>query len=226
MDLIVDYFRDVWEVFLDDDDRNLVLGPFVAGNIRRPGRKIQPAHDQVEVQDGILERKQKWLDANDLEVADGIELMMELPQKKVIVSCSGKSEIKMLLDAVGLTEYFDAYFSVDEFLKGKPEPDGFLIGPGLPGHAPGKSHRFRRFAQRDQIRSPGRAVDRLHPGIRSRGLFPGRGFLLRHLPFVSSRVSRPACKGIPGWKYRGAAPILLLRGNLCAGAVTLQTTNT
>lgn len=127
VELIEGYFRDVWNVQQDEDDRNLVLGHSWQEIYDALVEKYSLPITKWDVQDGILERKQVYLNENNLEIADGIELMMELPQRKVIVSCSGKSEIKMILDSVGLTKYFDEYFSVDEFLKGKPEPDGFLM---------------------------------------------------------------------------------------------------
>jgi sugar-phosphatase len=126
--LITDYFLDTWKIELDDNDKNLVYGHSWQTIYSEITKKYSLDISIFDVQDAILERKRKFLQKNKLPVAKGIDKVLALPQKKVIVSGSGTKEIQWILENVGILDKFEAFFSIEDYGKGKPEPDGFLMG--------------------------------------------------------------------------------------------------
>ncbi|OGH97236.1 MAG: hypothetical protein A2X42_04950 [Candidatus Margulisbacteria bacterium GWF2_38_17] len=125
--LISDYFKGEWELDLDEEDRNIVFGYSWQHIYDFITKKYALPVSIAEVQDDVIARKRNYLSNNKLKVATGLEKVLALPMRKVIVSGSGKDEINIMLENVGLCGSFEALFSVDDYINGKPAPDGFLM---------------------------------------------------------------------------------------------------
>jgi HAD superfamily hydrolase (TIGR01509 family) len=126
VELISSYFQEIWDMRLDNIDKEIVFGHSWRDIYRFIITKYDLPMSIYEVQEAILERKRVYLKENTLKVATGVDLVIRLPIRKVIVSGSGREEIKMTVENVNLHHCFERIFSADDYPKGKPEPDGFL----------------------------------------------------------------------------------------------------
>lgn len=125
--LISDYFRHHHGVEMDDEDAEYVYGHSWQSIYRRMVERYQiNGVDIFRIQEGVLKTKKDFLSRHTIPAASGIREVMALPQRKVIVSGSGKEEIAWILENAGLTPYIERDFSIEEYEKGKPEPDGFF----------------------------------------------------------------------------------------------------
>jgi len=127
VDLISEYFHGTCHIDLDDEDKNVVFGhpwqhiyDFIITKYNLP-------ISIDDVQSGVVKRKKEYLKNHKLKVATGIDLVLGLAVRNVIVSGSGKEEIKIMLENVHLSLYFEHIISADDYEMGKPEPDGFIM---------------------------------------------------------------------------------------------------
>ncbi len=127
VELIRDYFQHVWAINLDEKDKDVVFGHSWKYIYSFLIEKYNLPISVYKVQEAVLERKRNHLKKNTLKTANGIRLVLKIPVKKVIVSGSGTEEIEMILRNVKLYPFFDKFFSADDYEKGKPEPDGFIM---------------------------------------------------------------------------------------------------
>jgi beta-phosphoglucomutase len=94
--------------------------------IRRSGLPFDPAHRDALVRahaDGYLEAV-----ADDPPIEDHAIAFVRAAAERVplaIASGAFRREIEHVLQAVGLTEHFDAIVAIDDVSKGKPDPEGF-----------------------------------------------------------------------------------------------------
>lgn len=126
IELITRHFREHYNLDLDSEDQEFVFGHDWQAIYTHIIDKYRLDADIYDIQEGFLDRKRRWLQDNQVEVAEGIQEVLSIDLPKVIVSGSGKTEIQMLLENAGLTDRFDATFSIEEYGEGKPAPDGFL----------------------------------------------------------------------------------------------------
>ncbi len=126
IELITQHFQQSFGLQLDNEDQEYVFGHDWQAIYSFIIDKYKLDADIYEIQGGFLDRKRRWLQDHQVEVADGIQEVLSIDLPKVIVSGSGKTEIQMLLENAGLSDRFDATFSIEEYGQGKPAPDGFL----------------------------------------------------------------------------------------------------
>lgn len=134
--LISRFFGEQWGVMLDQEDSSIVYGhawPDVYAHLINR-YKLQTTVQAIY--DGVMDFKKNYLSLHKLRIASGLPSVLGLPLRKVIVSGSGRSEIALMMDNVGLAHHFDAMFSVDDYLKGKPDPAGFQLALQYLGIAP------------------------------------------------------------------------------------------
>ncbi len=124
--LINEFFKEKYNIDLDEEDNEYVFGHDWQAIYTFILEKYKLDGDIYDIQEKFLEKKRAYLQEHQVEVAEGINEVLSIDVPKVIVSGSGKTEIQMLLDNAGLDGRFDASFSIDEYGRGKPEPDGFL----------------------------------------------------------------------------------------------------
>ena len=134
--LITEYFADTWRIPLDEEDQNIVYGYSWQHIYSFLINKYSISTTADLVQEGVMAKKRQYLSCNRLKVASGLDKVLALPVRKVIVSGSGKEEIRVMLQNVALHDYFEAHFSVDDYVKGKPAPDGFLMAMSYLGVKP------------------------------------------------------------------------------------------
>ncbi len=127
VDLIGAYFREQWRITLDSEDAEIVFGRAWPDIFEFLIRKYSITATPDSIQQGFLKKKEQCLKTSVLRVARGLDKVLGLPQRKVIVTGSGRAETFMILDNAGLSGRFDAVFSVDEYKNGKPMPDGFIM---------------------------------------------------------------------------------------------------
>jgi beta-phosphoglucomutase len=125
--LINDYFQFTLKIHLDKEDQQIVFGHSWRDIYQILIKKYKLNIMIDDIQEGVLRRKKRFLGKNVLRLATGIRKVLDLPPKKVIVSGSGRGEIEMVLENVNLKDTFDAIFSVDDYIVGKPMPDGYLM---------------------------------------------------------------------------------------------------
>lgn len=126
--LIGDYFQKVHNIELDDSDKNLVFGHSWQDIFRKIIERYNIQDLSIyDVQDAVLINKREYLYHNKIRVANGVQLVLEMSQRMVIVSGSGKEEIVWLLKNAEVEQYFEMSFSIDDYAHGKPAPDGFLM---------------------------------------------------------------------------------------------------
>jgi len=70
--------------------------------------------------------KKEYLKIHPPKVATGVFDVLSLPVKKCVVTGNGREEAILMLESCNLTRYFDAIFSVDDYIESKPSPVGFL----------------------------------------------------------------------------------------------------
>jgi HAD superfamily hydrolase (TIGR01509 family) len=125
--LITHYFYDTWKISLDNEDKDIVFGHSWQDIYTFIINKYSLPISIYDAKGAVLKRKNVYLKQNKLTLAKGADLVVKMPVKKVIVSGSAKDEIKMILENINMSEHFDASFSSDDYGKGKPEPDGYLM---------------------------------------------------------------------------------------------------
>ena len=126
VELIFGYFKEAWKLDLDGEDRATVFGHSWRIIYEKLIAKYGLPLTIFDVQNAVVERKGRHLETHRLDMAQGVERIVELPIQKVIVSGSGRAEIEMIMKHCGLDGHFAAYFSADEITSSKPSPEGFL----------------------------------------------------------------------------------------------------
>jgi beta-phosphoglucomutase len=125
--LMSEYFSDCWRIRLDNEDRDIVFGHSWQHIYNSIISKYSLPISIHEAKEAVLKRKSFYLRQNKLNLATGADLVIKIPVRKVIVSGSAREEIRMILDNIQISSYFDAFFSSDDYGKSKPEPDGYLM---------------------------------------------------------------------------------------------------
>ncbi|MFC1503787.1 HAD family hydrolase [Spirochaetota bacterium] len=126
--LIADHFQEVLGIDLTDEDKEIVYGHGWTYIFNYMIGKYSLDTTKENVQQGVLVRKKKYLQENNLQLAQGFENMLSLPVKHLIVSGSSRDEIDMMFENIGLsTNAFHGIFSIDDYKKSKPEPHGFTM---------------------------------------------------------------------------------------------------
>lgn len=127
IELIFRTFEEVYGVKLTKDDGNYVFGHSWMNIYQTMIDRYALDTDIWAVQNEMLRLKKEWLEENKLKTATGIEKVLQLPLRKVIVSGSGRDEIKMMMENIGAGDQFEAYFATEDYGEGKPSPAGFLM---------------------------------------------------------------------------------------------------
>ncbi len=127
IELMKQYFKERYNIEMDKSDQDFVFGhdwqAIYTNMIEKYGLDISI----FDIQSEFIKLKREYLENHIVPVAEGIEEVLSIPLPKIIVSGSGKSEIHMLLENADLNNRFDATLSIEEYEKGKPAPDGYLM---------------------------------------------------------------------------------------------------
>jgi len=125
--LIRDYFLNVHGIRLTKEDLDYIYGHSWRAIYERFTQKYNLKTSPDKVQEDIVSKKIEYLKDNPLRVATGVLEVLKLPIKKCAVTGNGKQEAFIILKSCNLDRYFDAVFSVDDYKKSKPSPEGFLM---------------------------------------------------------------------------------------------------
>lgn len=85
----------------------------------------------------FLVHKRRRLWQQPLQRAQGLDLLLALPQRKALVSGSFRNEIALVLESAGITEAaFEVILGNEDYRLGKPDPAGYLMALDAMGVAP------------------------------------------------------------------------------------------
>lgn len=127
IEIIYECYLKNWDVTLDYEDGLLVYGHSWQDVYRHHNQKYGIEADIFDVQAKVLETKYDYLKTHKLPIAQGLERILALPQRKVIVTGSGNGEIDAMLDNIGAKGAFEKWFTIEDYVHGKPDPAGFLM---------------------------------------------------------------------------------------------------
>lgn len=82
--------------------------------------------DGEELNRIYMRRKIEYFERNGVDVADGFHDVMKLPLKKAIVTGISRADIEMFSHIVDFS-VFDTIVTDDDVIKGKPNPDPYLL---------------------------------------------------------------------------------------------------
>ena len=127
VEIIKSYFMENFKIVLGEDDIEYIYGhswrAIYSRYIKKYGLNISP----LEVQEEILFFKREYLRKHPPKLATGVLDVLSPPIKKCVVTGNGKEEAVLMLESSGLINYFDAIFSVDDYIESKPSPAGFSM---------------------------------------------------------------------------------------------------
>lgn len=82
--------------------------------------------DSAELNRIYLKNKIEYFDTHGVELADGFHDVMKLPLKKAIVTAISRADIEMFSHVIDFS-LFDTIVTDDDVIKGKPNPDPYLL---------------------------------------------------------------------------------------------------
>jgi HAD superfamily hydrolase (TIGR01509 family) len=98
---------------------------------------------RAAVWDRFLDIKREYFATRKLRAATGLDLILSLPVPRAIVSGSTRPEVLMMLENIGLPVGGFAFILCDEdYARGKPDPDPFLLALERLGIAAGDAVVF------------------------------------------------------------------------------------
>ncbi|HEY9595388.1 MAG TPA: HAD family phosphatase [Spirochaetia bacterium] len=114
-------------VTLDAADTDALFGRSWKGIHLWLSRRYGLQCDRDELWAAYMRLKRERLRGSGLRVATGFDRMLDLPSRHVIVSGSTADELEAMFDAISLDPArFEFVLSDDDYLHGKPDPEGYL----------------------------------------------------------------------------------------------------
>jgi beta-phosphoglucomutase-like phosphatase (HAD superfamily) len=121
-------------VTLDETDTEALFGRSWKGIYAWLARRYHLSCGREAMWDAFIELKRRRLREMTPRVATGFDRMLELPARHAIVSGSTAEELEAMFGAISLdASRFAFVLSDDDYLHGKPDPEGYCTALGRLG---------------------------------------------------------------------------------------------
>jgi len=132
--LFAEVLRRDYGVTLDQVDRDALFGRSWKGIYDWLARRHGLSCGRDEMWDAFIALKRQRLREAVPRVATGFDRMLDLPARHVIVSGSTSEELEAMFAAISLdVDRFAFVLSDDDYLHGKPDPEGYVTALGRLG---------------------------------------------------------------------------------------------